>query len=313
MKICELKKTLRRWAPKLIPRKVRYLVGTNYVVRRSRFIMQSRAFAKRESSLEYRSESTNVYHCCVQRTASQWLQKVLFDSRVYRYSGLAPYIYKMPYGYKLPFNIGYEPGDDAEAIFADPFPENTIVGPLYVTFDAYMAISKPEQHNAFFITRDPRDIVVSWYFQLKHSAVSEERFLRHRRLLNDMSRQDGIMYSIDQLQGLFRTLRSWIYVPEMGPNVLVLRFEDITGPDKFQVFKKLFSHCDICIPDNVLHQLLRDCSFETLSGRKQGDEQVGTHYRKGISGDWKNHFDSMVTAKFKQATGDLITELGYDW
>ena len=44
-------------------------------------------------------------------------------------------------------------------------------------------------------------------------------------------------------------------------------------------------------------------------GSKGGGSQ--SHYRKGSSGDWRNHFDDDVYAAFEKAAGNLIKLLGY--
>ena len=54
-------------------------------------------------------------------------------------------------------------------------------------------------------------------------------------------------------------------------------------------------------------------SFERLSGgRKKGQENVKSHYRKGQPGDWRNHFTPEHTARFAQEFGDLLITLGYE-
>ena len=35
---------------------------------------------------------------------------------------------------------------------------------LYMPYDGFAALTKPEPWRAFFVMRDPRDVVVSWYF-----------------------------------------------------------------------------------------------------------------------------------------------------
>ena len=44
-------------------------------------------------------------------------------------------------------------------------------------------------------------------------------------------------------------------------------------------------------------------------GRRAGVEDTASHYRKGVAGDWENHFDDEVTATFREVTGDLLEAL----
>lgn len=258
--------------------------------------------------LKYKSNSINIYHCCVQKTGSQWLKSILSNSKTYRYSGLRPYSYQQ----KLPG------GCDSRKIihrsFDEPFPINTIVTPLYIDFRNFYAIPKPEKYKAFFVLRDPRDLAVSWYFSIKYSHYPMGKVLQMRELLNSMSFSQGLLYAINYLyeQGQYAALESWVNFSKTDPNVLILRFEDLININNFEIFKTLFNHCDIHIPDNILYTLIQNHSFEQLSGRQPGEEYKYSNYRKGIAGDWKNHFDSNITDRFKNITGDLIVTLGYE-
>ncbi|HUW09082.1 MAG TPA: sulfotransferase domain-containing protein, partial [Anaerolineae bacterium] len=71
---------------------------------------------------------------------------------------------------------------------------------------------------------------------------------------------------------------------------------------------------DIAIPDRVLHSVLEAHSFRVLAGGRQpGEEDTASHYRKGIAGDWRNHFTDAHVERFKAVSNDLVTLLGYEW
>ena len=57
--------------------------------------------------------------------------------------------------------------------------------------------------------------------------------------------------------------------------------------------------------------LLARYSFEALSGRKPGQEDTGSKLRKGVAGDWRNHFTPAVQEAFDDETTDLVARLGY--
>jgi hypothetical protein len=77
--------------------------------------------------------------------------------------------------------------------------------------------------------------------------------------------------------------------------------------------KQLFDYLDIVIPEQKLVALLNRHRFEKYSGqRNQGIEDHYSHYRKGISGDWRNYFDSTTIAHFKKITENLLEVLGYE-
>ena len=47
-------------------------------------------------------------------------------------------------------------------------------------------------------------------------------------------------------------------------------------------------------------------------GRLPGQENPSHHYRKGVSGDWKNHFTEKHKKYFKENFNDLLIKLGYE-
>lgn len=279
---------------KLVPAKVKRMIrGT---------IQRNRWWMKHESTF------VNIYHCCVQKTGSQWVKAMLSDWETYRYSGLTVFNYR-----KSRPGGGYA-RKITDMGFTEPFPGDTIVTPLYTDFGNYSAIPKPERYRVFFVMRDPRDLVVSWYFSVRYSHALMGRVPEHREVLNRLSVADGMLYSIEYLHdyGLFVALESWIDAPKRDPNVLLLRFEDMTARDNLGVFEELLLHCDIHMPEKALSALLQNYSFERLAGRKRGKEDRTSHYRRGIPGDWKNYFNSMIMARFEEVTGDLAVRLGYE-
>lgn len=52
-------------------------------------------------------------------------------------------------------------------------------------------------------------------------------------------------------------------------------------------------------------------SFETRTGRKRGEEDVSHHLRKGVIGDWRNHWDEIKTEAFMARFSKEMSTLGY--
>ena len=58
---------------------------------------------------------------------------------------------------------------------------------------------------------------------------------------------------------------------------------------------------------------MHDNRFSNYAGgRKEGEENVSSHYRKGVAGDWKNHFKPEHVERFKELYGELLLKLGYE-
>ena len=53
-------------------------------------------------------------------------------------------------------------------------------------------------------------------------------------------------------------------------------------------------------------------SFEKLSkGRKRGEEDPSSFFRKGVAGDWKHVFTQGEREIFDNEAGELLVTLGY--
>jgi hypothetical protein len=257
--------------------------------------------------VRHRSCAKNVFHCCVWKTASQWVRNVVSATDIYRYSGLLPYAYEI------------HEGRDYRALqdrtFDRPFPLGRIITPLYINFESFARLPKPDEHRAFFVVRDPRDLIVSHYFSSRYSHIDNPGVLDDRARLADLPEKEGIIVCLRFMaeRGIFDALRSWAENSDADPRIKVFRFEDLVGAEQPRWMTQLMEHCDIRIPQEKLTAILSRLSFEKLSGgRKRGEEDKFHKYRSGTHGSWKKYFDEDVTQAFEQATGDLTRLLGYD-
>jgi hypothetical protein len=233
-----------------------------------------------------RSPYANVYHCTVRKTASQWIKALLSDPVVYRWSGLLPYDPR-PYKWRYP----------------QPVPPGRVAQSLFISRSRFDKLPKPDRYRAFFVLRDPRDIVVSSYFSTRNSHTPMGDVLAERRILREKPRKEGLLHVIGHLagKGAFRDLRSWVAAPETTA-VSLFRYEDLTGEGQATEVDRMLRHCGITLPPAELDALLTRYSFT----RMRSD-----HYRKGRAGDWRNHFDDDIQEAFAAATGDLVELLGY--
>lgn len=200
----------------------------------------------------------------------------------------------------------------------------------------------------FHVVRDPRDIVVSAYFShlYSHSTQDWSELVDYRAKLQNASRDDGLMLEMDFRKKQFEEMYNWDY---SQPNVLEVKMEDLikypydemakvfsflqVPHTKYNVMKTLsFLLTTILnriqhkskgifpfykrvknIPMGILLGYVHHYRFSTLAeGRKQGQENSKSHFRKGIAGDWANHFNTEHRAYFKKNYNDLLLKLGYE-
>jgi len=241
-----------------------------------------------------RSEYQNIYHCAVRKTASQWIKAIFSDPVVYRYSGLLPYDPR-PYKWRHP----------------QPFPPDRVISSLFLSYRKFAAIPKPDRYRTFFVLRDPRDVVVSSYFSTRSSHTPMGDIPQVRKVLQEKPRKEGLLYVIAQLaeKGTFKSLRSWATAPGTDA-VRLVRYEDLTGERQTEEVDQLLRHCGITLPPAELADVLSRYSFSRMRSDR-GAAGTVSHYRKGQSGDWRNHFDDDIYEAFDAATGDLVELLGY--
>ena len=64
--------------------------------------------------------------------------------------------------------------------------------------------------------------------------------------------------------------------------------------------------------ESLLGQVYKHQFSQKAQGRQPGEENVHNHYRKGIAGDWVNHFSKEHSAYFKEHYNKVLVKLGYE-
>lgn len=220
----------------------------------------------------------------------------------------------------------------------------------YVNADADFLKGLPP-YRGFHVVRDPRDIVVSGYFSHKNSHPTDDfpELPAHRDKLKSVSKDEGLHAEIEFsfTRQVLGEMSKWDY---RQPHVLELRQEELT-PDPYRGFLKILAHLELLdeahvgmrqrpwlyarLALNVLHWhhetlvpfksrlvpfpaerllgIVHDHRFSNFAGgRKEGQTDEKSHYRKGVAGDWKNHFTPEHVAHFKEVYKDLAERLGYE-
>jgi len=94
-------------------------------------------------------------------------------------------------------------------------------------------------------------------------------------------------------------------------DIFVLSYEELLTNGSILVGKILEF---LAIPTDIEtnETMLGLSSIKSLTGRNEGKENQNSFYRKGVSGDWRNHFTESDKAVFKSVTGDRLMRLGYE-
>lgn len=234
------------------------------------------------------SKSPTVFHVTHWKAGSQWVRAVLNAADPERV---------------------VQGKDSPSWFFEDPIIPGGIYTPVYATWQQFRKIV-PEQspERTFVIVRDPRDAAVSWYFSLRYShPAGYETVSRTRQMLRGLGKREGMALVFnDYVRDLVEIQRSWL---ESGSKVF--RYEDLLA-DQYGVFRQIFAHCGIDISDDRLRKIVSRFSFRRCTWWRLGRENARSHLRKGVVGDWKNHFDSELKRYFKTLYGDALIRAGYE-
>ncbi len=161
-----------------------------------------------------------------------------------------------------------------------------------------------------FIYRDPRDLVVSHAFYITEMQPQHE-WHAHFRQLPDMTARLRLLITGHQAGGRYlpsirercESYLQWI----TQPGVLAVRFEDLRLRPRETAARLL---------DFVQHRgdwplvTSREDAVERLVAQIQ-PHRSGT-FRRGMPGEWREHFTPELKQLFKDVAGDILIRMGYE-
>ncbi|HDL08659.1 MAG TPA: hypothetical protein ENG35_07990 [Desulfobacteraceae bacterium] len=265
------------------------------------------SLATRLTPVKARAGYTNIYHCCVYRTGSQWIRRIFSDPRVYCWSGLKPIN-----GASLGGNaMNRIPVIDRAK--PEGFPPKTAVTGMFISYNNFQKMKKPENYSAFFVIRDPRELVVSWYLSTRYTHVKNPGVESLRKHMAGMTDKEGVMFSIEHWRStyLFNLLLEWKQAENIDKRIKIFSFEDLTGDNSFFVLKKVFSHCRIAIPDNKLESVYESHLPQNIVSDKKFNKYSFALRKNNLK--WPDYFDNEVKDHFINNAPTLVEDLGYHW
>ncbi|MGH8547973.1 MAG: sulfotransferase domain-containing protein [Methylococcales bacterium] len=160
--------------------------------------------------------------------------------------------------------------------------------------------------------RDLRDMCVSGYFHVKNNPEH-----CHYALYNQESIETGLLHRIEITGHEYVPwVRNWLRVAEQHPNeISLIRYEDL-NKDPFTTFQKALEFYHLPVNEDFLQELENSKLKEQRDLKNELTKNTGSRLkstaRKGIVGDWHNYFTEANKAKFKQMSGDILVESGYE-
>jgi hypothetical protein len=98
----------------------------------------------------------------------------------------------------------------------------------------------------------------------------------------------------------------------LGARYFEVRYEDLVA-DPGTWMKRTLEFLGAATDEETVQACIEAASFEKLSqGRKAGEEDTSSFFRKGDPSDWRNHLSAAQIQRFNAHSGGLLEELGYD-
>ncbi|XP_054850092.1 sulfotransferase 2B1-like [Eublepharis macularius] len=172
------------------------------------------------------------------------------------------------------------------------------------------------QAKAIYTVRDPRDVCVSLYYYAKMSS-----FLEYKEDFGEFIE----MFSAGKILfgSWFDHVKGWL-VYRNQINFLLLTYDELLQNlqgSVLRICQFLGKDLDASAVDSVV----ANASFETMKSNKMVnyslipddvmDQKVSPFFRKGISGDWKNHFTPEQSAAFHHLYQEKMKEvdISFPW
>jgi Sulfotransferase domain len=157
------------------------------------------------------------------------------------------------------------------------------------------------------VYRDPRDMLVSTAFHMAAMSETEGGFPPE---LTGLPVRDQLLHLMD-VDYFLSLLEHWFH----HEDVCKVGYEELKT-DGAAAIRTVIDHLGLDITDEQIHDAVRWHNFERRSGRKPGEADADSGMRKGVVGDWRNHFDDECREHFKAALDGrwnaLLIEMGYE-
>jgi len=147
------------------------------------------------------------------------------------------------------------------------------------------------------IVRDPRDRTVSFFFhQIRKGRI------RAPAVFNSHIPEQHVTEYIERVRKDYEGLL------DVSEPVFVVMYEKLlTSP--MEETEKLLRFLGVPSDQETIRRIVDAASFERLSSRVQGEEDVTSHFRKGVTGDWQERISESESKRIVQELEDLTHRL----
>ena len=178
-------------------------------------------------------------------------------------------------------------------------------------------------HNVSCVLRDGRDVMVSSYYHfLFHNNANLPFGVEAKRKHLGFKDYDDIQtnlprfieYMFTDFTKSFGFRCSWASFVNSWKerDATFVKYEDLLSDGVSTMVRAVTELTGEQPNEQKVSNIVEAYSFEKLTGRKRGQIEKGNFIRKGIAGDWKNHFTLESRQAFHSLAGKELIDLGYE-
>lgn len=211
-----------------------------------------------------------------------------------------------------------------------PFPQYTVTPLGFQCVIHNHWTYSPRLRRCFYLSRDGRDVMVSFFFYRMKNLAQHPESAFNRRIAARYAHAFGPGYDPNDIRRLLpmfiememtRPLSARINWPthvgqwagKPATHVAYLTYEHLLADAPGTLARTISQFSDKPIDHDRLHASVARYAFSTVTGgRKPGQEDRSSFVRKGVAGDWKNHFTRAAAEVFDRFAGDTLIHLGYE-
>ena len=244
---------------------------------RRRFNVELKLIAGKHKNKNLHS---SIIHFSLNKAATQYTKKILRECAVE--NGMVPvHINEYAFYTKFPYLTGLS--TDRMVEFSHIFKPN---GYFYSAFGGFVpGISEMDRYKVILMVRDPRDILVSWYYSIAFShsippitSNRHEEYIRKRKKAQEITIDEHVLSESDRVFNILN--RYQVDLLDLYPHVYLTSYEKMTS--NFEGWlKDLLVACELEISSKTFQKLVED--------NKQAqpkEENIYKHIRKGKPGDY---------------------------
>ncbi|MFK7902508.1 MAG: sulfotransferase domain-containing protein [Nitratireductor sp.] len=205
-----------------------------------------------------------------------------------------------------------------------PFPKSLSKPKLQKMILRDTKLYSSKYKNISVVMRDGRDIMISSYYHFLFPnevnlqfGIDEKRkilgFKDYEDIEHNLPKFIEYMFEIYPTQG-WGTRFNWAQFVDSwaDKNTPIVKYEDLLQSPEEEMKRMVFELTGTVLSDDKASAVVSKYSFKNITGRKQGEFAKNSFARKGIAGDWKNHFNNQSVKIFKQYASNQLIKMAYE-